>query len=55
VAIRPLGVKVARKQAELMELEASRFYARAQAGQRTCRRGIAEQAWDEEKTRADGG
>jgi rubrerythrin len=27
--VRPLGVKVARKQAELMELEASRFYARA--------------------------
>ncbi|GAC1682826.1 MAG: iron exporter MbfA [Candidatus Acidiferrum sp.] len=27
--VRPLGVKVARKQAELMEMEASRFYARA--------------------------
>src|SRR6266568_433118 len=27
--VRPLGVKVARRQAELMELEASRFYARA--------------------------
>jgi rubrerythrin len=27
--VRPLGVKVARKQAEVMELEASRFYARA--------------------------
>jgi rubrerythrin len=27
--IRPLGVKVARKQAEVMELEATRFYARA--------------------------
>src|SRR5437660_4676477 len=27
--VRPLGGKVARKQAELMELEASRFYARA--------------------------
>src|SRR5256712_7986188 len=27
--VRPVGVKVARKQAELMELEASRFYARA--------------------------
>src|SRR5258708_2754498 len=27
----PLGVKVARKQAELMEMEASRFYARAAA------------------------
>jgi len=27
--IRPLGVKVARKQAEVMEMEASRFYARA--------------------------
>src|SRR3989440_2951946 len=27
--VRPLGVKVARKQAGLMELEASRFYARA--------------------------
>lgn len=27
--MRPLGVKVARKQAELMEMEASRFYARA--------------------------
>src|SRR5438270_6167581 len=27
--LRPLGVKVARKQAELMEMEASRFYARA--------------------------
>jgi rubrerythrin len=27
--VRPLGVKIARKQAELMELEASRFYARA--------------------------
>src|SRR5207302_4761226 len=27
--VRTLGVKVARKQAELMELEASRFYARA--------------------------
>src|SRR5258708_8277723 len=26
---RPLGVKVARKQAELMEMETSRFYARA--------------------------
>src|SRR5437667_11134430 len=32
--VRPLGVKVARKQAELMELEASRFYARA-AGRTT--------------------
>jgi erythrin-vacuolar iron transport family protein len=29
--VRPLGVKVARKQAELMEMEASRFYARAAA------------------------
>src|SRR6266478_6387486 len=27
--VRPLGVKVARKQAEMMELEATRFYARA--------------------------
>ena len=27
--VRPLGVKVARKQAELMEMEATRFYARA--------------------------
>jgi rubrerythrin len=27
--VRPLGVKVARKQAEVMEMEASRFYARA--------------------------
>lgn len=27
--VRPLGVKVARKQAEVMELEATRFYARA--------------------------
>jgi len=27
--VRPLGVKVARKQAELMEMEASRFYMRA--------------------------
>src|SRR5271163_1083450 len=27
--IRPLGVKVARKQAEVMEMEATRFYARA--------------------------
>src|ERR1700738_3350812 len=27
--VRPLGVKVARKQAELMEMEAGRFYARA--------------------------
>src|ERR1700732_3975177 len=27
--IRPLGVNVARKQAEMMELEATRFYARA--------------------------
>lgn len=27
--VRPLGVKVARKQAELMEMEAARFYARA--------------------------
>jgi len=27
--MRPLGVKVARKQAEIMELEAGRFYARA--------------------------
>jgi rubrerythrin len=27
--VRPLGVKVARKQAEMMELEAARFYARA--------------------------
>ena len=27
--VRPMGVKVARKQAELMEMEASRFYARA--------------------------
>jgi rubrerythrin len=32
--VRPLGVKVARKQAELMEMEASRFYARA-AGRTT--------------------
>src|SRR5258708_39723703 len=27
--VRPLGVNVARKQAELMEMEAGRFYARA--------------------------
>jgi rubrerythrin len=32
--VRPLGVKVARKQAEMMEMEASRFYARA-AGRTT--------------------
>src|SRR5437868_12824716 len=35
--VRPLGVKAARRQAEVMEVEAQRFYHKAEIGRASCR------------------
>jgi rubrerythrin len=53
--VRPLGIDVARKQAELMELEARRFYERAAARttDASCRKLLGDLALEEQKHSAE--